>query len=134
MNGNRSESENRLVADAPSRVGPLTVDELFTILARPGNRFVLTYLLLEDEPVSIVDLVDYVLATTKPPDDVARAEYSGRLLGRFIDTVLPELDDWGLLEYDRDANLVSETDATALALPYLRAGLQQASSESERNT
>lgn len=110
------------------------MDDLFAVLARPGNRFVLTYLLLEGEPVSIVDLVDYVLEVTEPPEGVARAEYSGRLLGRFIETVLPQLDERGLIEYDREAQLVTETDATALALPYLRAGLQQASPGPERNS
>lgn len=134
MNENQLTAGSYPVTDARSQVGPLPVDELLAVLARPGNRFVLTYLLLEGEPVSIVDLVDYVLSVTDPPEGVARAEYSGRLLGRFIESVLPELDERGLLEYDREAQLVTETDATALALPYLRAGLQQASSESERNT
>lgn len=119
---------------ARSRVGPVPMDDLFAVLTQPGNRFVLTYLLLEGEPVSIVDLVDYVLEATEPPAGVDRAEYSGRLLGRFIETVCPELDERGLVEYDRENQLVAETDATVLVLPYLRAGLQQASSGTERDS
>ena len=118
-----------------ARVGPVTVDELFDVLSRPGNRYVLTYLLLQDEAVSIVDLVEYVLDETETPPDMERAEFSGQLLHRFIETVLPELDERGLVDYDRQAQMIAETDATALTLPYLRAGLQQASPpQSERSS
>lgn len=139
MNPERSaggtEGEPERTRDGRSWAGPLTVDDLFAALSRPGNRYVLTYLLLEGEPVSIVDLVDYVLEVTEPPADAGRSEYGGELLNRFIETVLPELDELGLVDYDRRRQLVAETDATALTLPYLRAGLQQASlSQSERRT
>lgn len=117
-----------------ARIGPLAVDELFDVLSRPGNRYVLTYLLLEGEPLSVVDLVDYVLEVTDPPDGTDRAEFSGQVLNRFLETVLPELDDCGLVEYDRRTRTVRETDATALTLPYLRAGLQQASSPGPERT
>lgn len=118
-----------------SRVGPLGVDELFAVLSRPGNRFVLTYLLLEGEPVSIVELVDYVLEATDPPAGMDRSEFGGQVLNRFIETTLPELDERGLVEYDRTTQMVTETDDTALTLPYLRAGLQQATPpQAERTT
>lgn len=118
-----------------STIGPVTVDELFDLLSRPANRYVLTYLLLEGESVSLVDLVEYVVDVTEPPEDVPRAEFSGQVLNRFMETSLPELDDHGLIEYDRNAQMISETDATPLTLPYLRAGLQQTKGEAvERET
>ena len=121
--------------DGSSRIGPVTVDELFDVLSRPGNRYVLTYLLLEGEPVSIVELVQYVLEVTEPPADLDRDEFSGQVLNRFIETVLPDLHERGFVEYDRTSQMVTETDATALTLPYLRAGLQQSErSRRERTT
>lgn len=121
--------------DPVSRVGPVTVDELFDVLSRPANRYVLTYLLLEDGPVSLVELVEYVLDATGPPEDAERAEFSGQLLNRFIETTLPELDDRGLIDYDRTSQMIAESQATALTLPYLRAGLKQSTADdSERDT
>lgn len=110
---------------AKSTVGSVPLDELFDVLSSPANRYVLTYLLLEDEPVSLVDLVEYVVEETDPPQDTARAEFSGQILHRFLETTLPELEDCGLIEYDRSSRMVAETDATALTLPYLRSALQQ---------
>lgn len=117
-----------------ARAGHLAMDELFSVLSRPGNRYVLTYLLLEEGPVSLVELVEYVVDVTEPPAGMQRAEFSGQLLNRFIETILPELDERGLLEYDRDAQMVAETDATSLTLPYLRAGLEQGSQRADERT
>lgn len=124
-----SDERTEVAASPPSSIGPLAVDELFDVLSRPGNRFVLTYLLMEDAPVSLVDLVEYVLEETEPPADVERAEFSGQVLNRFIETTLPELDERGLIDYDRSSQMIAETEATALTLPYLRAGLQQTAAE-----
>lgn len=135
MNPEQSENSGTAPSETVSTVGPVTVDELFDLLSRPGNRYVLTYLLLEGESVSLVDLVEYVGDVTEPPEDVPRAEFSGQVLNRFMETTLPELDDHGLIEYDRGAQMISETDATALTLPYLRAGLEQSKGETiERET
>jgi len=134
MSQERHDATGEPERDGRSRIGPLTVDELFDVLARPGNRFVLTYLLLEGESVSTVDLVEYVLEVTEPPSSTDRSAYGGQVLNRFIETVLPELDERGLLEYDRRSQTVAETEATALTLPYLRAGLEQAKEPAERDT
>lgn len=135
MTPERSTDANGPQTDDASQIGPLDVDELFEVLSRPGNRYVLTYLLLEGEPVSLVDLVDYVLEVTEPPSGTSRAEFSGQLLNRFIERTLPELHDRGLVEYDRSAQMVSETEATPLTLPYLRSSLQQsAPARSEQTT
>lgn len=121
--------------ESVSRVGPVSVDELFDLLAQPANRYVLTYLLLEEGPVSLVDLVEYVVDVTEPPEEMERAEFSGQVLNRFIETTLPELDERGLIDYDRTAQMVAETQATPLTLPYLRATLQQTGAETpERET
>lgn len=125
----RSDDRPEATVGSRSSIGPLGVDELFDVLSRPGNRFVLTYLLMEDAPVSLVDLVEYVLEETEPPADGERAEFSGQVLNRFIETTLPELDDRGLIDYDRSSQMIAETEATALTLPYLRAGLQQTAAE-----
>lgn len=134
MNRERPNAAGQRERDGRSVVGLLAVDELFEVLARPGNRFVLTYLLLEGEPVSTVDLVEYVLDETEPPAGTDRSAYGGQVLNRLIETVLPELDELGLVDYDRRSQTVAETEATALTLPYLRAGLEQASPRSERDT
>lgn len=125
MTPERSSDPEAPDPEGASRIGQLGVDELFEILSRPGNRYVLTFLLLEGEPVSLVDLVDYVLDVTDPPSGYTHAEFSGKILNRFIETTLPELDDRGLVDYDRSAQVVSETETTSLTLPYLRASLQQ---------
>lgn len=125
MNGDGPTGENLVTGDQQSQVETVSMDDLFSILSRPGNRFVLTYVLVNEDPVSIVDLVEYVLETTDPPAGVPRGEYGGLLLTRFIETVIPELHDRGLVDYDRKAQLVAETEATAETLPYLRAGLHQ---------
>lgn len=135
MTPEQSEESETPGAETVSTVGPVTVDELFDVLSRPANRYVLTYLLLEEESVSLVDLVEYVVEVTEPPDDVPRAKFSGQVLNRFMETTLPELDEYGLIEYDRTAQMISETDATPLTLPYLRAGLTQNEAEAiERDT
>lgn len=134
MSHERQDATGELDPDSRSVVGPLTVDELFEVLSRPGNRFVLTYLLLQGEPVSTVDLVEYVLEVTEPPSATDRSAYGGQVLNRLIDTVLPELDELGLVEYDRRSQTVAETEVTALTLPYLRAGLEQAKEPVERDT
>jgi DNA-binding transcriptional ArsR family regulator len=135
MTPDRTNGPDATDYNGSSQIGPVTVDELFDILSHPGNRYVLTYLLLEGEPVSIVELVQYVLEVTEPPADLDQDEFSGQLLNRFIETILPALDDSGFVEYDRTAQMVTETEMTPLTLPYLRAGLQQtARSRRERTT
>jgi len=138
MNDDQSgDGDQRVPASDPptvSAIESLDVDELFTVLSRPGNRYVLTYLLQQDGPVSLVELVEYVVDVTEPPAGMRRAEFSGELLNRFLETVLPALDDTGLVAYDRKRQMINETETTSLTLPYLRDGLEQAEGRSERRT
>ncbi|MFB6075087.1 MAG: hypothetical protein ABEJ89_08750 [Haloarculaceae archaeon] len=104
---------------------PLEVDDLFEVLCRPDNRYVLTYLLMTDEPVSYHDLVEFVVDRTETPESLTKGEYRGRVLTRFLHSTFPKLAERGLLEYDRDDQMLVETEYTALALPYLRVALLQ---------
>jgi predicted transcriptional regulator len=109
----------------------VSVDDLFDVLARPANRYVLTYLLQSDEPVYAHELVEYILEETEPPEEISEAEYRGQIDSRLLHASLPKLEDVGLVEFDARRQLVSETDETPTALPYLRFALMQQSGVDE---
>ncbi len=104
---------------------PLTVDDLFEALARPANRYVLTYLLLSDDPVSYHDLVEFVVERTERPPDLTPGEYRSRILARLLHAAVPRLAELGLLRYDRTDETVAETPYTSAVRPYVRIALRQ---------
>jgi len=107
----------------------VSVDDLFDVLARPANRYVLTYLLQTEEPVYSHELVDYILEQTDPPDGLSKREYRGQIDSRLLHASLPKLQDTGLIEFDERRQRIDETDETAAALPYLRFALLQQSGD-----
>lgn len=112
-------------APVPDSRADITVDELFEILSKPGNRYVLTKVLLSEEAVDYNDLVEYVVEATDRPESMTSGEYRGRILHTLFDSTLPRLDETGLVDYDERSKLVRETETTKMALPYLRMALQQ---------
>jgi hypothetical protein len=107
----------------------VSVDDLFDVLARPANRYVLTYLLQSEESVYSHELVDYILERTEPPEGVSEREYRGQIDSRLQHASLPKLEDTGLIEYDERRQRIDETDETTAALPYLRFALLQQSGD-----
>lgn len=103
----------------------VSIDDLFDVLARPANRYVLTYLLQEEGPVYAHELVEYIVDVTEPPEDLSGREYRGQIDSRLLHASLPKLEDKGLIDYDERRQRVSETDETPAALPYLRFALLQ---------
>lgn len=101
----------------------VSTDRLFELLASPGNRFVLTYLLRVDGPAAYADLVEYVIANADPPAEMTEAKFRGRVAATLINERLPELSDAGFVEVDTAAQLVSPTPAVATAAPHLALAL-----------
>ena len=96
---------------------------LFELLASPGNRFVLTYLLRVDDRAEYAELVEYVVAQTDPPGGLTKATFRGRVAARLVTESLPALADAGLVEVDSDDQVVAATAATRVAAPYLALAL-----------
>ncbi|WP_135364036.1 DUF7344 domain-containing protein [Halosimplex halophilum] len=123
-------------ADAPTeqggpdaaRASDVSVDDLFELLARPGNRYALAYLHRADGPVPFDDLVENVVDGAAP-DDLSTGDFRDRVATRLVHSNLPKLDDAGLVEYDREAGLVRPTETTAVAVPYLELAMDQFSAE-----
>jgi len=115
--------------DAPSVVETsVPIDDLFDVLARPANRYVLTYLLQSEEEVYLHELVEYILEQTEPPEEISEAEFRGQIDSRLLHASLPKLRDAGLIQFDERRQRISETEETAAALPYLRIALHQQTS------
>ena len=113
----------------PARTRPVSVDDLFELLARPGNRYLLAYLSRADEPVGFEEVVESVVDGADPPAGLSTAEFRDRVATRLVHSNLPKLDAAGLIDYDREARAVRTTDATAVALPYLELAMDQFSPE-----
>ncbi|WP_436930362.1 DUF7344 domain-containing protein [Halosimplex halobium] len=112
-----------------ARESDVSVDDLFELLARPGNRYALAYLHRADGPVPFEELVENVVDGAAVPDGLSTAEFRDRVATRLVHSNLPKLDDAGLVEYDREAGLVRPTGATAVAVPYLELAMDQFSAE-----
>lgn len=104
---------------------PIHVDRLFELLASPGNRYVLTYVLRADAPVEYVDLVEYVVARAEPPAEMTEAKFRGHVAATLINERLPELGEAGLVEVDATQQTVSPTPTTSVAAPHLALALSE---------
>ena len=105
-------------AEEPPRA-PVSVNHLFRLLAAPGNRFVLTYLLRVDDPAAFEELVAYVVGRAESPAGRSAAEFSGQVAARLVHSTLPKLEDAGLIEYDEESRTVASTPAIESVAPYL---------------
>jgi hypothetical protein len=101
----------------------VSTDRLFELLASPGNRFVLTYLLRVGGPVEYADLVEYVVERTEAPEDLTEAKFRGRVAATLINQRLPELESAGMVEIDRTNQLVSPGPAVDVVRPHLALAL-----------
>jgi predicted transcriptional regulator len=101
------------------------IDDLFRVLSRPANRFVLYYLIKVERPVSVTELVEYVVTAVEDyPDSMTAGEFRGRVSSQLFHSTLPNLDAMGLLEYDEDGRVVRPTAKTSVAQPYLALALE----------
>jgi hypothetical protein len=92
-------------------------DTLFEVLADPGRRYVLTYLLQSEGAVSCSDLVDYIINQTE--QSMSRDEFRQRVVTELTRKHLPKLDDYGCIQYNLERQMIGPTDLTPLARPYL---------------
>ncbi|QLH82943.1 DUF7344 domain-containing protein [Halosimplex pelagicum] len=112
-----------------ARERPVSVDDLFELLSRPGNRYTLAYLSRAEGPVPYEDLVENVVDGAETPDGLSRDDFRDQVATRLVHSNLPKLDDAGLVEYDRERRTVRATEATAVAVPYLELAMDQFSAE-----
>lgn len=101
----------------------ISVNVLFRELSHPGRRYVLTYLLLRDEFVSLSEMVDYVtdVSQRRDPSGAFREE----VVAELVETHLPRLQDAGLVDYRVERQFIGPTETTPAALPYLSLALNQ---------
>ena len=108
---------------ALDEVEHLPADELFSVLANPGRRYVLTYLLQCEEDATCGELVDHVVAATDHA--TSDSAFRTRVATELTHAHLPKLGDAGLVDYDVERQVVSRTARTPLVRPYLRLALAQ---------
>ena len=108
-----------LAGESDSQHGMVPTDTVFELLASPGNRFVLTYLIRVEDPASRDDLVEYVVERADPPDGLSEGTFRGRVAARLVHSNLPKLAEAGIVELDDDAGTVSSTPAVEELAPYL---------------
>ena len=100
-----------------------STNKIFEVLANPGRRYVLTYLLQTDGFVPISELVDYV--TSRTSAKMTDSEFRRRVTLELTHTHLPALEEEGFIRYNMERQLVMQTELTALTEPYLRIALVQ---------
>lgn len=109
----------------------VSTDRLFEILASPGNRFVLTYLLRVESPANRDSLIEYVVERADPPDGLSEGKFRGRVASLLVHSTLPQLVDAGLVEVDDDEGTVTATGAIDTVAPYLALAIAQSPSRSD---
>lgn len=109
----------------------ISTDRLFEVLASPGNRFVLTYLLRVENPASRDSLIEYVVERADPPDGLSEGKFRGRVASLLVHSTLPQLVDAGLVEVDDDEGTVTATGAIDTVAPYLALAIAQSPSRSD---
>ena len=106
---------------SPSVVRGDSIDSIFSAIAHPGRRYVLTYLLRSDGYVTMSELVDYVIDRTdkQRQDDDLRRDVTITL----THTHLPSLDEKDFVDYNVERQLIMPTEKTPLTAPYLKLAL-----------
>lgn len=129
-----SQSENEASVTSETLFGSnqradreISVDKLFGLLASPGNRFVLTYLLRAGEAVEYADLVEYVVERSDTPEEMTEAKFRGRVAATLINQRLPELESAEMVEIDSSNQLVSPKPAVEAVRPHLALALSNLS-------
>jgi len=116
------------MADPRTTQNRIDTDELFELLASPGNRFVLTYLLRVDDTATYADLVDYVASRASVPEELTEGKFRGRVAARLVHRTLPKLDEAGLVGHEPDDQTVAATPAIDTVAPYLALAMSQLTS------
>jgi DNA-binding transcriptional ArsR family regulator len=98
-----------------------SVDTLFEMLAHPGRRYVLSYLLQSEGFVACAELVDHVAERTD--HTMTDEEFRRRVAAELTHSHLPKLEEVGLVDYNMERQVVSTTDLTPVVRPYLRLAL-----------
>ena len=137
--GDRSLQDSLETLDDTVSVDPATseldasIDEMFELLARPGNRFVLTYVARATEPVTYGELIEYVVECSDPPRNQSVAEFRGRVATRLVHSNLPKLESLGVIETTErgDETVVTATDGLAAVVPFLELAIQQDTDHAE---
>lgn len=96
---------------------------LFELLAEPGHRYILEYLLQSEGAVTCSELVDYVVNQTN--QTMPSTEFRQRVICDLTTKYLPELDEHNYIQYNMERQMVSSTDLTPIAKPYLLVALAQ---------
>ncbi|MFB6151451.1 MAG: hypothetical protein ABEJ40_06565 [Haloarculaceae archaeon] len=102
----------------------LPLDDLFELLAQPGNRYILTYLYRAEEPVTYSELIEYVVECTDLPAGATESEFRGRVATRLVHSNLPKLDDADLIDHDREAQEVGKTPRMDAIRPFLERAIE----------
>lgn len=87
----------------------LSPDEMFSVLADRRRRVIVASLLAGDNSVPVDSLTADVLVGTEVPTDEA-AEMRTRIATELHHVHLPKLEAAGLVEWDRDHEVVAPTD------------------------
>lgn len=107
------------MCDQSRKTDDITVDALFDVLSIERRRIVLEYLLRQDGPVAVEELVDHIVAKSQSLDDTQSDDLRSQVSLSLHHVHLPKMADAGMAEYDRDRGLVESVDATRVVEPYL---------------
>jgi hypothetical protein len=101
----------------------LSINTVFDVLANPGRRYVLTYLVNSEGYATVTELVDYVVENMDT--SMTEGGFRKNVLTELREDHLPELDESGLITYNIERQIVSSTDLTPVTVPYLEVALEQ---------
>lgn len=112
--------------DAGSVEESLPVSTVFGVLSDARRRVLLRYLLERDRGAAVATIAKHVAATehdgpgsAAPDDAIDRAHVS------LYHHHLPKLEDGGLVEYDRDRNLVTLTEQARSVTPLVESDVAE---------
>jgi hypothetical protein len=98
----------------------LSKEEIFDVLQNQRRRYVLQYLKRFDEPVSLSDLATQVAAWEyQTPVEEVTNDQKKRVYTTLQQTHLEKMEEAGIVEYDRDENLITRTPHTEELTIYL---------------
>lgn len=107
--------------------GDLQKDRLFTLLRNPRRRYVLQYLSRSEGEVDFRELVDAVAAweADTDPENITDMQRKRAYISLYH-THLPLLDSSGLVDFDRENDVVTLPEQQPDTSPYLEDGVETA--------
>lgn len=109
--------------DVPAALEEVSVDTIFEMLAHPGRRYVITYLLRSEGFASMSELVDYVMEETG--HTMTDRQFRYRIALELTHNQIPRLADEGFVRYNIERQMILPTDRTTLLEPYITIALAQ---------